>query len=112
MKLYLSNPENKIGIWTLVGYIIAIVPTLFFFVNIAILGYSSQINNNIAVFTVVLSVYLCCVYRHNIGLFLVMFFIAYSNYSIAVGVYLFPEIRPTALYAQFTGVDLYGRTIF
>ena len=111
MKIYFSNPEKKIGVGALFGYALAIIPITVFIINILIFGYSNELNNAIAIFTIVLSVYLCYVYRFNIGLFLVMVFIAYTNYSIAMGVYLFPEIRPTALYAQFTGVDLYGKTI-
>ena len=112
MKLYLSNPEKKISVSAFMGFVLAVIPLTIFVVNILINGYSMELNNAIAIFTVVLSVYLCYVYRFNIGLFLVMVFIAYTNYSVAMAVYLFPEIRPTALYAQFTGVDLYGRTIF
>lgn len=111
MKLYFSNPEKKVSVRAFFGYALAVVPIVVFAINIWLYGYSTELNNAIAIFTVVLSVYLCYVFRFNIGLFFAMIFIAYTNYSVAVGVYLFPEIRPSALYAQFWGVDLYGKAI-
>lgn len=72
----------------------------------AILGYSVLSNCVLAIISIVLSLYAVYVYRHHLGLFIAMVFIAYTNYSVA-GVYLFPDIRIT-LYQQFTDLNTYG----
>lgn len=74
-------------------------------------GYTTPVNKVVAVATILQSLYLCYLYRYNIGLFFVMIMIAYTNYSVAVGVYLYPEVRPNALYAQFTRAKTYGPAI-
>lgn len=50
-------------------------------------------------------------YRHNLVLLLVFFFIAYVNYCIAIGVYLFPTIRPNSLYRNINGFEIYQQGI-
>ena len=55
-----------------------------------------------AILCVLYSVYLCYIYRFNIGLFIVMIFIAYTNYSISMAVYIKPSIRPEEFYCQFS----------
>lgn len=74
-------------------------------------GFSELINNISAVYSVLISILMCYIYRHNIGFFITMFFLAYTNYSIAFGVYLFPSIRPNHIYYQFTNIDTYGNAI-
>lgn len=84
------------------------ISLLLFLLTVA-LGYPSALNCALAVCTVVLSVFFCVAFRKNLGLFLVSLFIAYTNYSIAVGVYLFPALRvPLTLYSQFTKDETYG----
>ena len=50
----------------------------------------------------VISVFLCYIYRNDIGLFLPMLFMAYCNYSIVVGVYISHDLE--SIYAQFSYV--------
>lgn len=45
--------------------------------------------------------------KSNFGLLLMFSFIAYANYSVAIGVYLYPEIRPDVLYEQITNKGIY-----
>lgn len=73
--------------------------------------YSILINNILAVLVLIYSVLLVYRYRANIGLLLMFFCILYTNYSIVVGVYLFPEIRGS-LYSQFENIVIYGRGVF
>jgi hypothetical protein len=89
---------------------LVVISAICCFIDI-IAGYNATLNNLIAFLTVVLSVYLCYVYRHNIALFLVMIFIAYTNYSVAVAVYLDPTIRPNGMYYQITSAGTYGKGI-
>ncbi|MCI9127956.1 MAG: hypothetical protein HFG28_12400 [Eubacterium sp.] len=39
-------------------------------------------------------------------------FMGYANYSVVMGIYLFPELRPKTLYSQITNVKVYGIGIF
>lgn len=71
-------------------------------------NYNDILTLVISVISVFMSIYLCYIFRYNLGLFLVMIFITYTNYSICVGVYLDPSIRPQSMYAQFTGENTYG----
>lgn len=74
---------------------------LLFVIDI-ILRFPLNLNNYVAIISVIISIFLCRLYRFNLGFFLAMFLIAYTNYSIAVGVYLFPEVRPEFMYKQFS----------
>lgn len=76
-----------------------------------LLGYNAFINGFAAVVTVLISGYLCYLYRHNLPWFIILLMIAYCNYSIAVGVYLDPSIRPANLYVQFSGYETLGIAI-
>ena len=89
---------------TAVLYFVYIIFVIIAHMNI----YSEYFNNTLAIGTILLSgvfVYKC---RKCIPLLFISLFIAYSNYSIAVGIYLFPELRPKYLYPQITDVDVYG----
>lgn len=71
------------------------------------ISYNELLNKMIALLVIALSaayVYKC----RNSTLLLVSVFIAYSNYSIAVGVYLVPELRSEYLYPQIVDVQVYG----
>lgn len=81
------------------------------FITTCFMGYTPVINNIYAVSVIILSGYLCYIYRHNVGMLLVMLMILYTNYSISVGVYLDPAIRPDFLYYQFTNPNTYGAGI-
>ena len=82
--------------------------SLFLILISILLGYPLELSNLIGWCTLAISLYLCYIYRYNTGLFLVMLFIAYSNYSIFVGVYLKPELRPSFMYTQLQGISSYG----
>lgn len=115
MQRYTESKTNKKNISKLVYQLVLFASLACFIgwaITVFISGYSVSLNNFIAVISVVLSVYLCFVYRYNIGLFLVFLFITYCNYSIAVAVYLDPSIRPQSLYNQFgNNVRTYGIAI-
>lgn len=80
---------------------------LFVLIN-TLIPYSTIGNKIIAVLTLALSliwVYECA----NNTCFLIMsMFIAYSNYSIVVGIYLDEKLRPKYLYPQITDIRTYG----
>ncbi len=104
MKIQLRRSElNKFWFTA-----VAVVFSLCLFVVLSYTGYTETVNNVIAIASVLISFYLCFVYRYNIGLLIVMLMIFYTNYSVAVGVYLDPSIRPVHLYEQFKSVDTYG----
>lgn len=84
--------------------------TFIYLLIVTIDGYSESINKSIGIWALFLSIYLMYIYRKNIGLFIVMFFIAYTNYSVIMGVYFFPELR-FGYYYQITSVDTYGKDI-
>lgn len=107
MKIQLRRSElNKFWFTA-----VAVVFSLCLFVVLSYTGYTETVNNVIAIASVLISFYLCFVYRYNIGLLIVMLMIFYTNYSVAVGVYLDPSIRPAHLFNQFSNVDNYGTTI-
>ena len=104
MKIQLKRHElNKF--WFVV---LAVIFAIGLFLVMFYTGYTERINEVIALASVVISIYLCYVYRFNIGMLIVMLMISYSNYSIAIGVYLNPSVRPAALYGQFKNLDTYG----
>lgn len=74
---------------------------LFILIDI-ICEYPSTCNDLMGVLSFIISVYLCYLYRYNIGLFIVMIFMAYTNYSILMGIYIFPSVRPNNIFRQFS----------
>ena len=107
-KVVVRKAPNKKAAHTGVGMLtwrllmaISVFVLLLSIFNHYIMGFAWNLDAVCAILLIIDSVYLCYLYRHNVGLFIVMILIAYANYSIAVGVYLFPEIRPMSLYAQF-----------
>lgn len=74
--------------------------------NSVFFDYYFNIDNFAAILSTVVSVYLCYIYRYNIGLFIVTVVIAYANYSVAIGAYIDPSLRPENMYAQFSSETL------
>ena len=74
--------------------------------------YDDSINKLCALLVLVYSGMLVYNYRKNIALFIMYLFIFYANWSIAIGVYIFPEIRPDVLYIQFTDISVYSIAIY
>lgn len=70
--------------------------------------YTEVLNRVYAVAVLLASILLVVRSRKNNLALIVSLFLAYSNYSIVMGVYLFPELRPEALYPQITDVRVYG----
>ena len=70
-------------------------------------GYSRCYNNIIAGFALFFSVYAMYIYRKNSALFLTLFFIAYTNYSIVVGVYWDESLR-FPYFDQISSISTYG----
>lgn len=107
MKIQLEKSElNRFWFTAMV-----VVFSLCLFSVMVFTGYRETINNIIAIVSFIISVYLAYVYRYNIGLFLVMLMILYTNYSITVGVFIDPSIRPESLYYQIENIDTYGKGI-
>jgi len=73
--------------------------------------YSKEGQNVLGGLVILVSLLLIHEYRSNIGLLLVFVFIAYANYSVVVGVYWFPGIRPNSLYRQITNDKVYAEAI-
>lgn len=76
-----------------------------------------DINNNtyqnfLAGQVLLVSLLLVLKYRKNTAFAILFLFIAYANYSVVLGVYWFPEIRPNfRLYDQVTDQSVYGYSI-
>lgn len=87
-------------------YMILIYMAACFFFQIV--GYSELSNKVIAIATIFLSFLFFMKCRGNLALMIISFFIAYANYSICVGIYLFPDMRPRYLYPQITDINVYG----
>lgn len=101
--------SRKILLKDFIFKISLIVSVIIILIDIAYV-YPENLNKIIAVMTVVISMFLCFIYRYNIGLFLVMIFMTYTNYSIAVGVYIDLSLRPGFMYNQFVPIT-YGKGI-
>lgn len=75
------------------------------------INYTENINMIIAYTTLILSVIWMGKCFNNIFLLVMSTFIAYSNYSIIVGIYIDKRLRPKYLYPQITDVKIYGTGI-
>lgn len=60
---------------------------------------------------ILLSCYQVYEYRDNLALAIVFFYMAYSNYSIVIGVYFFPSLRPNTLYSQINDNVIYQKAL-
>lgn len=103
-KLNKSSKGLTVRKKTIYGLVLFVLSVLFFSMNF----YTEQINKFIAVAVLALSaiwVYQCW---NVLCLLVISLFIAYSNYSIVVGIYLDETLRPSYLYPQITDVNVYG----
>ena len=82
--------------------VVSAITAFLALINNMFFDYYIPMDNFIAVLITIISVYVCYTCRYNIGFFIASLVIAYANYSIAVGVYLDPSIRPAVLYDQFS----------
>lgn len=87
-----------------VSVCVLLLCALFF----AMKPYSETANNVYAVIVLLLSVILVVRSRHHNLALIISLFLAYSNYSIVVGVYLCPELRSVYLYPQIEDIEVYG----
>lgn len=92
---------------TLIVVIVLIWIAMFF----SYVNYSESINKSLAVGVMICS--LIWVYKcwNNIYLLILSLFITYSNYSVVVGIYLDPQLRPQYLYPQINDIQVYGTGI-
>lgn len=74
-------------------------------------NYSAAANNCIGACVLYLSLYCIWHNRDNLALTILFLFIGYVNYSIVVGVYWYPEVRPYSLYRQITMASVYSEGI-
>lgn len=70
--------------------------------------FSVIINKLIAMGVLIFSVFWVYKCWNNIYLLIMSLFIAYSNYSIVMGIYLDENLRPEYLYPQITDINIYG----
>ena len=74
--------------------------------------YSVKSQYFVAGLTLYISVLLVYEYRNNIAPAIMLVYMAYANYSVVVGVYWFPEIRPNVnMYSQISDNKIYGNGI-
>ena len=90
------------------SYVLAWCTLVFCVLFFAMKPYSEEMNYVYAVIVLLLSVILVIRCRHHNMALIISLFLAYSNYSIAVGIYLCPELRSIYLYPQITDVEVYG----
>ena len=104
-----SKPRFKqfLGYSSLINVLLSASCLLIFINNIIFREFNERINSVSAWLLIIISLYFVYKCRHNILLFVVSIFMFYSNYSIAVGIYLYPN-RPVVLYHQITDVSIYG----
>lgn len=92
-----------------VVYIFLFLLLVFMFV---LIPHTTLLNRVLAVSTILCSIVWIYKCWNNMYLLIVSTFIAYSNYSIAVGIYLDESLRPKYLYPQIQNVDIYSVGIF
>ena len=92
-----------------VVYIFLFILLTFLFV---IIPHTALLNQFLAIETILFSIVWIYKCWNNMYLLIVSTFIAYSNYSIAVGIYLDESSRPKYLYPQIQNVDIYSVGIF
>lgn len=95
-------------------YIVVIIATLLTVVYSTVLNmlnYPKGVNNATAILALSISIYLLYAVRHRSDLLIVMLCIFYENYSVVVGCYLDPSIRPGWMFRQFKDSRVYGIAI-
>lgn len=83
---------------------------LFFYLLRKFNLYSNKLNIIIAYLVIITSIIMIYKYKDSLPLFLMSFFIGYSNYSIAYIVYI-KQSPPSILYNQITDINVYGIAI-
>ena len=92
-----------------IAYIFLFILFVFSFV---LIPHTTLLNQLLAISTILCSIVWIYKCWNNMYLLIVSTFIAYSNYSIAVGIYLDESLRPKYLYPQIQNVDIYSVGIF
>lgn len=95
-------------------YIVVIIATLLTVVYSTVLNmlnYPKGVNNATAILALSISIYLLYTVKHRSDLLIVMLCIFYENYSVVVGCYLDPSIRPGWMFRQFKDSRVYGIAI-
>lgn len=93
-------------------YVVYILWFILLVLAFGLMPHTTLLNQLLAIGTILCSigwVYKCW---NNMYLLIVSCFVAYSNYSIAVGIYLDESLRPKYLYPQIQDVDIYSVGIF
>ena len=94
------------GSFVKVSIVISIM--IIYTLVIAMLDYPTFFNNSNVILALIISAYMLYVVRRRADLLIVMLCILYENYSVVVGCYLDPSIRPAWMYRQFTDMRAYG----
>lgn len=84
------------------------IVTIVYAIAMSFLDYPAAVNNGTAVAALCISAYLLYAARNRADLLMVMLCIFYENYSIVVGCYLDPSIRPGWMFRQFHDERAYG----
>mgnify|MGYP004524791945 CR=1 FL=1 len=95
-------------------YIVVTITTLLtvvYSIVLNMLNYPTSVNNATAILALSISAYLLYAVRHRADLLIVMLCIFYENYSVVVGCYLNPSIRPDWMFRQFKDSQVYGKAI-
>lgn len=96
---------------TALGVILTLAACVLCCLGCVLSDYSSTANNWVGACVLYLSLYMIWRHRDNLPLTVLFLFIGYVNYSIVVGVYWFPEIRPQSLYSQISMQSVYSEGI-
>lgn len=96
---------------TVLGVTLTLAACLLCCLGCVLTDYSRTANNWVGACVLYLSVYMIWRHRENLALTVLFLFIGYVNYSIVVGVYWFPEIRPQSLYSQISMQSVYSEGI-
>lgn len=109
-KYNMKNKKMKISTMCLGRQLFTII--LLFCSLIIIINdkYTELINESLAIILLIISIWLLYLVRENIFLSVIYAFILYSNYSIVIAIYLFPEMQPS-MYSQITDLYTLGKAL-
>ncbi len=85
---------------------------LLLVITFILIPHTVGVNRFLSGLTLICSIYWVYKCWNNTYLLIISVFIAYSNYSIAMGIYFDEALRPRYLYPQIQDVDIYSVGIF
>lgn len=103
MHMKLSGYKNKRVVETIIIYLVI----LCYILVMMMCDYPEELNECNMIISIFISGYMIYATRKRADLLILMICIFYENYSIAVGCYLDPTLRPEWLYKQFGDERVY-----